>query len=378
MLPSGSHDEFLKLCARSASGQLSEEEQRRLSEHLVACPACREALRQYGAVVDRALPAIGAAGPEAEAAAGEPGPSWSEAAAEQSFFERLAQEEKPGCGGEPMHALPAAFRRVLPIAPEATWHHVWMLYAAGILLFITLAFSAYRFGMRRGTDVTQSVPPARLQGQSLPGASSLEEQLSDAAHEREIARAQIARRDQALADLRRQLELQSAEIHRMKQAQDQMEASVRSGQTDEQDLVQQRGDLAQKLAAAQSESQLLESKLDAASKESGEEAAHARALGARVDDLTRLLQDREASLNQQDQLLAHDRDIRELMGARDLYIAEVYDVADNGATRKPYGRVFYTKGKSLVFYAYDLDQEGARSTPAFQAWGRRGRTASTP
>ena len=28
MLPSGSHDEFLKLCARSASGQLSEEEQR--------------------------------------------------------------------------------------------------------------------------------------------------------------------------------------------------------------------------------------------------------------------------------------------------------------------------------------------------------------
>ena len=26
-------------------------------------------------------------------------------------------------------------------------------------------------------------------------------------------------------------------------------------------------------------------------------------------------------------MLAHDRDIRDLMGARDLYIAEVYDVA---------------------------------------------------
>jgi len=38
-------------------------------------------------------------------------------------------------------------------------------------------------------------------------------------------------------------------------------------------------------------------------------------------------------------LLAHDRDIRELMGARDLYIAEVYDVERNGQTRKAFGRV---------------------------------------
>jgi hypothetical protein len=61
------------------------------------------------------------------------------------------------------------------------------------------------------------------------------------------------------------------------------------------------------------------------------------------------------------------------MGARDLYIAEVYDVARDGATQKPYGRVFYTKGKSLIFYAYDLDQQaGVRNASTFQAWGRRG------
>jgi hypothetical protein len=35
--------------------------------------------------------------------------------------------------------------------------------------------------------------------------------------------------------------------------------------------------------------------------------------------------------------------------------------------------VFYTKGKSLIFYAYDLDQQvGAKSASSFQAWGRRG------
>jgi hypothetical protein len=85
-----------------------------------------------------------------------------------------------------------------------------------------------------------------------------------------------------------------------------------------------------------------------------------------------LLEDREKALNQQDELLAHDRDIREVMGARNLYIAEVYDTDEKGATRKPYGRVFYTKEKSLIFYAYDLDQQGGNPARTFQAWGRRG------
>jgi len=71
-------------------------------------------------------------------------------------------------------------------------------------------------------------------------------------------------------------------------------------------------------------------------------------------------------------LLAHDRDIRELIGARDVHIAEVYDVARTGQTQKPYGRVFYTKGKSLIFYAYDLDQAQVKNANIFQAWGVRG------
>jgi hypothetical protein len=48
-------------------------------------------------------------------------------------------------------------------------------------------------------------------------------------------------------------------------------------------------------------------------------------------------------------------------------------VARTGKTNKPYGRVFYTKGKSLIFYAYDLDQQqGLKNASTFQAWGRRG------
>ena len=99
-----------------------------------------------------------------------------------------------------------------------------------------------------------------------------------------------------------------------------------------------------------------------------------------MDELTQRVRDREQALDQQQaeitkqqDLLDHDRDIRELMGARDLYIADVHDVGGTGETDKTYGRVFYTKGKSLIFYAYDLDQEaGLKTASTFQAWGRRG------
>src|SRR5258706_9118660 len=56
-------------------------------------------------------------------------------------------------------------------------------------------------------------------------------------------------------------------------------------------------------------------------------------------DLHGQLRDRELDLAKQQELLAHDQDIRELMGARDLYIAEVYDVARDGQTRSEERRV---------------------------------------
>ncbi len=369
MLPSGPHDEFLELCAVSTSGQLNEEEQSRLKLHLEVCPACREALREYQSVVNDAIPAIGAE----QSSRIDPGPGFSQSKAEKSFFDRLAKEEGKQPSVDKKNGMPSGFRRVLPIAPESTWRHVWMLYAAGILLFITLCLSAYWVGVRHGTDVAKSTPPQATQAQvATEKPASLEEQLSDAAHEREIARSQIAQRDKALADLRRQLQQQSAEISRMKEAQDKLQAAVQSDQAGKQDLVQQRTELGRKLDAAQGESQSLQQQVNSLTQQSSSETSQAKALGAKVDDLTHLLEDREKSLNQQDELLAHDRDIREVMGARNLYIAEVYDTDEKGATRKPYGRVFYTKEKSLIFYAYDLDQQHSKGGQTFQAWGRRG------
>ena len=58
------------------------------------------------------------------------------------------------------------------------------------------------------------------------------------------------------------------------------------------------------------------------------------------------------------------------MGARNLHVVDVGDVDTKGKEQQAFGRVFYTEGKSLIFYAFDL---GNRTTAkrSFQVWGAR-------
>jgi len=135
----------------------------------------------------------------------------------------------------------------------------------------------------------------------------------------------------------------------------------------------------EELLAAQAKLAELQKTVEQASAQRDDNARQAAALEAKVRELTQLVNEREQALNQTEsevakgqELLAHDRDIRDLMGARDLYMADVHDVSGKG-TAKTYGRVFYTKGKRLIFYAFDLDaQPGVQNASSFQAWGRKG------
>jgi hypothetical protein len=58
------------------------------------------------------------------------------------------------------------------------------------------------------------------------------------------------------------------------------------------------------------------------------------------------------------------------MTVRNLHIIDVFDVDGKGDTRRTFGGVFYTEGKSLIFYAFDLeDNRVLNANYAFQAWG---------
>src|SRR5258708_284500 len=81
------HEEFLDLCALSTSGNLSREEQRKLQKHLAFCPDCREALKEFEALVDRDMPTLA---PDLADGLVEMDTTWSVETAEAAFFERLS------------------------------------------------------------------------------------------------------------------------------------------------------------------------------------------------------------------------------------------------------------------------------------------------
>ncbi len=116
----------------------------------------------------------------------------------------------------------------------------------------------------------------------------------------------------------------------------------------------------------------LQGELDSLRAERRNNLLRVSTLETQIEQLNGRLTESQQTVAQQQDFLVSDRDIRELMGARNLYITDVVDVDKNGHTQKPFGRIFYTKGKSLIFYAFDLDQRRGLHNAAFQLWGQRG------
>ena len=105
-------------------------------------------------------------------------------------------------------------------------------------------------------------------------------------------------------------------------------------------------------------------------RKAGEEARHMADRLARVEELERELGASTEALDRAKRLLVADHDIRDLMGARNLHITDVYDVDSKGKTLQAFGRAFYTEGKSLIFYAFDLGKTKSPSPErSYQAWG---------
>ncbi len=53
-----------------------------------------------------------------------------------------------------------------------------------------------------------------------------------------------------------------------------------------------------------------------------------------------------------------------------LYIADIFDTSANGKTAKQFGRIFYTRDRSLIFYGFDLDDQAiCKQDVSFQVRG---------
>jgi putative zinc finger protein len=367
-----SHEEFLELCAISTSGELSELEQRKLREHLAGCPECRRALKEFEAAVEVGIPFLAtrlSIEHERQSLSPEAQPAQSNEASSSGAISPLPEGKLDASGGSDVAEPGFVFaQRDRPARKQTNWNYVWFSFAACVLLTVVLGIYAYRIGKGRSVTATQTISPG-----NDAQIEALEQQISDAGRDREALRSQLAQRDKVISDLKGEIQEQSASLIAMKDAQANLEKSVQTDQAETQHAEQEQREFSQKLEASRAALEKTESELAVATQQRSEDALRAASLEGQIHDLSSTLQDREQTIDKQQALLAHDRDVRELMGARDLYIAEIYNVARDGVTQKPYGRVFYTKGKSLIFYAYDLDQQaGAKNASTFQAWGKRG------
>jgi hypothetical protein len=89
----------------------------------------------------------------------------------------------------------------------------------------------------------------------------------------------------------------------------------------------------------------------------------------RITELTNKLRIASATLEMERQLAAAGKDVPELMAARQLHVIDVRDTDPDGNPSKAFGRVFLTEGKSLTFYAFDLNQDGVvNAKRSFQVW----------
>jgi len=76
-----------------------------------------------------------------------------------------------------------------------------------------------------------------------------------------------------------------------------------------------------------------------------------------------------ATLDEERQLAAAGQDVRELMLSRQLHVIDVRDTDPDGRPGKSFGRVFLNEGKSLSFYAFDLnDDRVVNAKRNFQVW----------
>ena len=360
------HEEYLELCALAASGSLTEAEQKDLHQHAAQCSECRQALKEFESVVDHVIPEL------ASGLAEEPAldASFSQDRAETAFRKRLSDEkERERTGAEEDAWLsPLVVRRSRSFRRHFDRYQLWLPLAASLLLCAALGILTYKMGKNHGIEW------ARLEKRDTPEAQGATTESREVAPQRPgSSDTGLVARDAVLASLRREIAQKSSELDGLRALLSSQQLALEASADDKKKLTNERDRLVQQVSAQEASLRASEERLKSLDQEQSQSAMHTATLESKIVELSNSLAERDRLTAEQQDVLAKDRDIRELMGARDLYITEIHDVVRTGEAQKAFGRVFYTRGKSLIFYAYDLNEApGVKQASTFEAWGRRG------
>ncbi len=334
------HEQYEALCGLAASGLLNGEESVDFKAHLKKCIQCRSDYEALSVLVTRELPqGQGALRQRLGEMRAKPLPD-----SRERFLRRARAE------GVEFSAQVDTPRR------SGSWYFVptSVLGPVAALLLVAIGLAVYRFAVyrnagRRAHALAQQIAELKRQNATLTSSLSQSNQSLET-RQREIQNlhAQLAEASTAAENLRRNAEQVRSE-------------AVRSSSQNAQLLDESRNQ--EKLLAQARDEAARSSQLRVDS-----EAAMVEQQ-TRITELTDKLRIASATLDMERQLVAAGQDLRELMAARELHIIDVRDTDPNGKPSNAFGRVFLTEGKSLTFYAFDLNQERQVDTKrGFQVW----------
>jgi len=352
------HERFGELSALALVGQVSQAEYQELLRHLESCAACRDEYRDFAAILSTELPLLhqqptfvrdnytgirdfgGVSAEMLETSSANP-----ETLADLPF----GSESPKLNGGQKLWPLLGPVPRLVAAV------------CLGLIVAVVfLSFGIHRRAVReRGLIAALSslnTEVARLRGQipsNQPVATpSVPLQEGNGRHGQvsELA---------ARAALEAQLKASKIELQLLKN-------ELEAARSEENDISARASEVQEHLEKTGQE-------LEAMVQERNQAFATIQNKQQELDALDLDLKAARDSVDRDRRLLAAGRDIRDLMGARNLRIIDVFDVDGKGRTRRPFGRVFFTEGKLLVFYAFDLDREPpSLQAAAFQGWASRG------
>lgn len=354
------HEQFQEMCAAASIGQLAPEELAALERHLADCADCRRAYADFSEIsgLEYSLRDHDTTLNSAEA----------NRYINSSLLRRrfLARAEDEGIVFSKQVDATIS-RSKLTSFPILSSFRVRIVFAAAAALIVvaSTSFIFYRFG-GGGKSVLAPVQSASSAASHLD-AARLRDSL---AHQAQLE-SQVSELQDKVADLQSQVRIAA---ERESKARTALEAKAETERRSiaERDLQSQSLEhLRQELKDAEASLLVARKAVNQATvKSNGLEAALV-ADQVQINDLSDRLNEKTADLDRERQMLQAGREVRDLMAARNLHIVDVFDTDFHGKTKPIFGRVFFTEGKSLVFYAYDLNQSKIEKGGEYRVWGMK-------
>jgi len=329
------HEQYEELCALAASGQASEAELEDLRSHLETCPGCRSAAYDFTQISAQGLAQVAARRLHCNIPSG----------MTQRFVARARSE-----------GIEMRRERVAPVAKQKRVTE-WM--ALGAVAALALIVSLLAIGRHRAPIAATKHPDGAASIATTPRA------LPQNQNESTELRQKLDSAQSEMASLRSEIRAQRSELEATGTTQSFLTAKLSEAEQDAAKIRAEKAQLEARIAG-------LEADLAKARTDKSASDAVVAVQETELRNLQSKLAEQETALNQQEDLAARGSDVRDLVIARNLHIIDVHDRDGDGKNQRAFGRIFYTEGKSLIFYAYDLaNPQKLDAKVSFYVWGER-------